>query len=55
MMKPSDVDLIDTIDVGPGLTVLDNGSVRTSVLGVLSLIAEYDAILGTRHLSAGET
>ena len=40
--------------VGPGLSVLDNGLVRPSVLDVLSLIAEHDAVLGTGHLSAEE-
>jgi len=40
--------------LGPGLTILDEGQIKPSVLDILRLIAECDAILGTGHLSSPE-
>ncbi len=40
--------------IGPGLTVFDGDHLQPRVLDILSLIAEYDVILGTGHLSSPE-
>jgi hypothetical protein len=40
---------------GRGLTILQDGKISADVLEILPLIAEHDAILGTGHLSTGET
>jgi Family of unknown function (DUF6282) len=40
--------------VGPGISIYEDGRISGQVLDVLRLIAEYDAILGTGHLSTEE-